>query len=99
MLAHMLAPCPSMQTGAMHGLSPFGPPVARMLEVLWLAGYRPSIYPRAWLPALLRPAADAPVFAEPDPLALHDAAHPQHGQRSGLVHAYECLAPPGPACA
>ena len=56
-----------------------------MLEALWAAGYRPAVYRQARLPAFLHPAPDAPALAELDPLALYDAAHPQHAQLHSLV--------------
>ena len=61
--------------------------VARILEALWAAGYRPAVYRQARLPAFFRRTADTPVFAELDPLALYDAAHPQHAQLRSLVWA------------
>ena len=71
--------------------------MARILEALWAAGYRPAVYRQARLPAFFRRTADTPVFAELDPLALYDAAHPQHAQLRSLLALYLPTRGPPPA--
>lgn len=70
---------------------------AQILEALWSAGFKPTVYRQARLPAFLHPSKGTPPFfafdpavhtpalAELDPLALFDAAHPQHAQLRSLA--------------